>query len=57
MFGMEDPVAGSVGLTMVVVEHPALAKVLKVAFETVWSKGLTFDQAYDALVTRRDKTA
>jgi sugar-specific transcriptional regulator TrmB len=57
MFGMEDPVAGSTEMTMVVVEHPSLAKVLKVAFETIWNQGLTFDQAYDRLVTRQVKTA
>jgi sugar-specific transcriptional regulator TrmB len=57
MFGMEDPVAGGSDMTMVVVEHPSLAKVLKVAFETIWSQGLTFDQAYDRLVTRQVKTA
>jgi sugar-specific transcriptional regulator TrmB len=57
MFGMEDPVAGAAEMTMVVVEHPQLAKVLKVAFETIWSQGLTFDEAYDRLVTRQVKTA
>jgi HTH-type transcriptional regulator, sugar sensing transcriptional regulator len=57
MFGMEDPVAGSTEMTMVVVEHPSLAKILKVAFETIWNGGLTFDQAYDRLVTRQVKTA
>jgi HTH-type transcriptional regulator, sugar sensing transcriptional regulator len=57
MFGMEDPVAGSTEMTMVVVEHPSLAKILKVAFETIWNGGLTFEQAYDRLVTRQVKTA
>jgi hypothetical protein len=46
MFGMEDPVAGGSELTMVVVEHPSLAATLKGAFETIWSRGLTFDEAY-----------
>ena len=46
MFGMEDPVAGALAdLTIMVVEHPSLAKVLKIAFEAVWSEGLTFDEA------------
>jgi len=45
MFGMEDPIAGSAGLTMMVVEHPQLAKVLKIAFRAVWDQGLTFDEA------------
>jgi sugar-specific transcriptional regulator TrmB len=45
MFGMEDPVAGSAGSTILVVEHPSLAQVLKIAFDAVWSDGLTFEQA------------
>ena len=58
MFGMEDPVAGSSELTIMVVEHPSLAGILKIAFNTVWGQGLTFDQAYDDLVVqRRQKTA
>ncbi len=57
MFGMQDPVAGSSDLTIVSVEHPSLARILKVAFETIWSSGLTFDQAYDRFVTRRVATA
>jgi len=57
MFGMEDPVADSEALTIVVVEHPSLAQVLKIAFMTVWENGMTFDQAYDAFVTRRTATA
>jgi sugar-specific transcriptional regulator TrmB len=58
MFGMEDPVAGSSELTIMVVEHPSLAGILKIAFNTVWDQGLTFDQAYDDLVVqRRQKTA
>jgi hypothetical protein len=40
-----------------VVEHPSLAKVLKIAFNTVWEQGLTFDQAYEELVLRRRQTA
>jgi sugar-specific transcriptional regulator TrmB len=49
MFGMEDPVAGGSELTMVVVEHPSLAATLSVAFEAVWSQGLTFEEAYKKL--------
>jgi HTH-type transcriptional regulator, sugar sensing transcriptional regulator len=45
MFGMEDPVAESDGSTILVVEHPALARILKIAFDAVWSDGLTFEQA------------
>lgn len=43
MFGMEDPVAGQSELTIVIVEHSALAKVLKVAFDAVWKQGVTID--------------
>jgi len=45
MFGMQDPVAGSEDLTMMVVEHPALALTLKLAFDKVWQVGLTYEQA------------
>jgi sugar-specific transcriptional regulator TrmB len=45
MFGMQDPMAGSEELTIMVVEHPALAKTLKLAFDRVWQQGLTWDQA------------
>ena len=57
MFGMEDPVAGSSDLTIVVVEHPALAKVLKTAFDAIWATGLTFGQAQDLLSSRKAATA
>ena len=45
MFGMQDPVAGRADLTMMVVEHPALATVLKTAFEAYWQRGLSFEEA------------
>ncbi len=45
MFGMEDPVGGAADLTMMLVEHPALARVLKIAFETIWAEGLTLEDA------------
>jgi len=51
MFGMEDPVAGPSELTIVVIEHPALARLLKVAFEAVWAEGVTIDE----LTERRTK--
>jgi HTH-type transcriptional regulator, sugar sensing transcriptional regulator len=57
MFGMEDPVAGSAELTIVVVEHTSLAKVLKTAFDAIWQAGLTFEQAYDLVVTRSARSA
>jgi sugar-specific transcriptional regulator TrmB len=57
MFGMEDPIAGSSDLTIVVVEHQSLAKVLKTAFDAIWDTGLTFDQAHDLLATRAAQPA
>jgi sugar-specific transcriptional regulator TrmB len=57
MFGMQDPVAGPSELTIMVVEHPALARTLKISFQSVWDRGLTFDQAYDLRVNRRTQTA
>ncbi len=56
LFGLEDPVAGR-ALTMMVVEHTALASVLKTAFNAIWDSGLTFDQAHDRFVKRRRQTA
>jgi HTH-type transcriptional regulator, sugar sensing transcriptional regulator len=45
MFALPDPIAGRDDLTSVVIEHPDLAAVLKIAFEAVWALALTFDQA------------
>ena len=53
MFGIEDPVAGSSILTMIVVEHPSLAKLLKIAFEAVWTTGLTFEEASERFSRER----
>jgi hypothetical protein len=47
LFGMQDPMAGSEDLTIMVVEHPALAQTLKLAFNRVWDRGLEFDAAMD----------
>jgi HTH-type transcriptional regulator, sugar sensing transcriptional regulator len=55
MFGMEDPVAGESELTIMVVEHPSLAGILKIAFSTVWEQGLTFDEAYEQLVVQQQR--
>jgi HTH-type transcriptional regulator, sugar sensing transcriptional regulator len=57
MFGMQDPVAGPSELTIMVVEHPALATTLKISFQAVWDRGLTFEQAYDLRVKRRPQSA
>jgi sugar-specific transcriptional regulator TrmB len=53
MFGIEDPVAGSSILTMIVVDHPSLAHLLKLAFEAVWANGLTFDEASARVPARK----
>ena len=45
MFGMQDPVAGRSDLTIVVVEHPSLARVLRMAFNAYWAEGLSFEEA------------
>jgi hypothetical protein len=50
---MEDPVAGTAELTLAVVEHHALARLLKIAFDAVWAQGLTFDE----LAARRGLSA
>lgn len=42
MFTMEDPIAGKPALTIMIVEHPALASLLKIAFEAVWAIGSPF---------------
>jgi HTH-type transcriptional regulator, sugar sensing transcriptional regulator len=56
MFGIEDPVAGSSILTMIVVDHPSLARLLKIAFEAVWASGSPFEEA-SARLSRERQTA
>jgi sugar-specific transcriptional regulator TrmB len=57
MFGIEDPVAGRAVLTMIVVDHPSLARLLKIAFDAVWETGLTYEEASKRLPLREAKTA
>ena len=45
MFGMQDPVGSGNDLTIMVVEHPSLAAILKTAFEATWDRGLEIDEA------------
>lgn len=45
MFGMVDPIGDGGDLTIMVVEHPSLAGVLKIAFEATWANGYTLDEA------------
>jgi sugar-specific transcriptional regulator TrmB len=42
LFTMEDPVAGATDLTIMIVEHPGLARLLKLAFERAWHAGEEF---------------
>jgi HTH-type transcriptional regulator, sugar sensing transcriptional regulator len=42
LFTMEDPVAGTSDLTIMIVEHPGLARLLKLAFEQAWEHGEPF---------------
>jgi sugar-specific transcriptional regulator TrmB len=42
LFTMEDPVAGTPELTIMVVEHPPLARLLKLAFDHIWAEGEPF---------------
>jgi sugar-specific transcriptional regulator TrmB len=45
MFGMQDPVGTGNDLTIMVVEHPSLAAILKTAFEATWDAGLPIEEA------------
>lgn len=42
LFTLEDPVAGPTDLTILIVEHPGLARLLKLAFEFAWEHGEEF---------------
>jgi hypothetical protein len=42
LFTLEDPVAGGTNLTIMIVEHPAVARLLELAFEQVWERGDAF---------------
>jgi HTH-type transcriptional regulator, sugar sensing transcriptional regulator len=57
MFGMQDPVGTGRDLTIMVVEHPSLAAVLKAAFESYWDRGLTIEQAERAHGAPRRRSA
>jgi sugar-specific transcriptional regulator TrmB len=45
MFGMQDPVASGSDLTIMVVDHPSLAAVLRMAFDAYWALGVDFEEA------------
>jgi sugar-specific transcriptional regulator TrmB len=58
MFGMQDPIAATtMELTMMVVEHPSLARVLTTAFDAYWAQGLTFEQAGERLAVAGSRSA
>jgi hypothetical protein len=42
---MQDPVAAGSDLTIMVVDHPSLAAVLKMAFNAYWDQGVDFEEA------------
>jgi hypothetical protein len=52
LFAMSDPAGGQARLTTVVVEHPALAQVLKLAFEGVWNTAMSYEEARRSLTSR-----
>ena len=57
MFGMQDPVGSGRDLTIMVVEHPSLASVLKAAFEAYWAQGLTLEDAERSIAARSRRSA
>jgi HTH-type transcriptional regulator, sugar sensing transcriptional regulator len=57
MFGMQDPVGSGGDLTIMVVEHPSLAQVLKTSFESTWAQGLTIQQASEAYAASQRRSA
>lgn len=57
MFGMADPVGSGQDLTIMVVEHPSLATILKTAFEATWARGLTIDEAERQYSASRARSA
>jgi sugar-specific transcriptional regulator TrmB len=42
LFTMQDPVSGANDLTIMIVEHQGLARLLKLAFEYAWEQGEVF---------------
>jgi sugar-specific transcriptional regulator TrmB len=52
LFALPDPTAGPAALTTVVVEHAALAVVLKLAFETLWEQAQPYEEAVKLATAR-----
>jgi DNA-directed RNA polymerase subunit L len=57
MFAMEDPIVGRSDMTIMVIENTQLAKLLKLAFEALWSSGETFEEACERLGLAYSRTA
>jgi HTH-type transcriptional regulator, sugar sensing transcriptional regulator len=57
MFGMQDPVGSGRDLTIMVVEHPSLARILKTAFEATWSQGLSIEEAERTIARDKRRSA
>jgi HTH-type transcriptional regulator, sugar sensing transcriptional regulator len=57
MFGMLDPVGHGRDLTIMVVEHPSLASVLRTSFDATWERGLTIDEAERRLAAGHQRSA
>ncbi len=57
MFGMQDPVGTGRDLTIMVVEHPSLAQILKTSFESTWAKGLSIEEAAASYAARQRRSA
>lgn len=55
LFAMPNPAAGRDDVTTLVIEHPHLARTLKIGFESVWSSGVTFAQACRRLGIRQPR--
>ena len=46
LLSLQDPLAGSPSFTALNITHPGLAKMLKIAFETLWSQGTSEPQEH-----------
>jgi sugar-specific transcriptional regulator TrmB len=57
MFAMEDPASGPAALTTLIVEHPALARILKRAFDSIWQEAMTLEQAEAARLRTKAETS
>lgn len=49
LVALEDPIAGRVDLTIMVIEHKQLAQLVKIAFEALWHGSESLEAAYERL--------